>query len=140
MRKSSLDWERKFCEFAEQSGFHSERVASSGSRLDSVCDVVIVKAGKACLVEVKSTKKSIFRINGRTKSQLTELYQACEACGAIPLLAVRFKRKQWKIVRVDSFQEFTLPSLADKMEGLQFYPSNRDITALFKGGTKICPD
>lgn len=135
MRKSSLDWERKFCELAEQYGFHAERVASSGGRINAVCDVVVVKKGVAFLVEVKSTSKLVFRINARVKQQLAELVKVCESCGGIPILAVRFKRKCWKLLRLDTFEEITLGSLATGK--LRFCYPSRYADCVAKGGAKI---
>jgi len=140
MRKSSLDWERKFCELAEQYDFHAERVASSGSRFNAVCDVVIVKAGAAYLVEVKSTSKQIFRINARVKQQLADLVDACESCGGIPILAVRFKRKEWKLLRLDTFKPVTMASLAATAQNTQFYSPSCYANQVSKGGIKLCVD
>jgi len=94
-------YEREFCEYAESRGFHAERVAGSGSRKKSVCDVVLIRNGQGYLVEVKSTKDKTYYVSDKpgTRKRLNELIMVANKSGAIPLLAVRFKnrgkKKSW---------------------------------------------
>lgn len=98
----SSQYEREFCEYAENEGFHAERIAGSGSRKKSVCDVVLVKEGQGYLVEVKSTKDKTYYVSDKpdTRERLNELIKVAKNCGAIPLLAVRFKHRGKKKVWV----------------------------------------
>lgn len=88
-------YEREFCEYAENRGFHGERVAGSGLRKKSVCDVVLIKDGQGYLVEVKSTKDKTYYVSDKpdTRERLDELIKVANRSGAIPLLAVRFKSR-----------------------------------------------
>lgn len=104
LKKSASQYEREFCEYAESKGFHAERVAGSGLREKSVCDVVLIKDGQGYLVEIKSTKDNVYYVSDKPgiKERLIELINIAEKCGAIPLLAVRFKgkRKIWIIKKL----------------------------------------
>lgn len=74
----------------EGKGFHTERVASSGKRVNSVCDVVLFKLGQAYLAEVKATKFDKLRLDREQKEQLLRV----SIKHSIPALyAVRFKGK-----------------------------------------------
>jgi Holliday junction resolvase len=101
-------YEREFCEYAENERFHAERVAGSGVRKKSVCDVVLIKDGQGYLVEVKSTRDKTYYISDKpnTRERLNELIEAAKKSGAIALLAVRFKRKgkkkNWVIKKLSS--------------------------------------
>ena len=107
-------YEREFCEYAESIGFHAERVAGSGLRKKSVCDVVLIRDGQSYLVEVKSTREKTFYVSDKrdTRERLDELINAAKKSGAIPLLAVRFKskgrRKTW-VVKVLSSKISKVP-------------------------------
>lgn len=101
-------YEREFCEYAENEGFHAERVAGSGLRKKSVCDVVLIKDGQGYLVEVKSTRDKTFYVSDKpdTRERLNELIKVANKSGAIPLVAVRFKhrgkRKIWVVRMLSS--------------------------------------
>ena len=101
-------YEREFCEYAENEGFHAERVAGSGQRQKSVCDVVLLKHGQGYLVEVKSTRDATYYVSKKpdTRARLDVLIDVAKKSGAIPLLAVRFKskgkRKTWVVKMLSS--------------------------------------
>lgn len=101
-------YEREFCEYAENRGYHAERVAGSGFRKDSVCDAVLIKDGQGYLVEIKSTKDGTFYVSDNlgTRQRLNTLMRVAKKSGAIPLLAVRFKkrgkRKTWIVKMLSS--------------------------------------
>lgn len=97
-----VNYEREFCDYALERGFHAERVAGSGHRRTSVCDVVLVKNGKCYLVEVKSTLNKTYYLSDKTgvKERITKLIETAQKSGAIPLLAVRFKGKRWVVKKL----------------------------------------
>jgi Holliday junction resolvase len=99
------DYEREFCKYAESKGFHAERIAGSGAREKSVCDVVLIKDGKGYLVEVKSTKDKVFYLSDKpcVKEKARELVKVARSCKAVPLIAVRFKgkEKRWVIKKLN---------------------------------------
>lgn len=76
---------------------HGERVAGSGRRRTATCDVVAVVNSKPFLIEIKATKALKFCFSGQ---QRKELIKAAKKSGAIPLLAVRFKRRRWVVVNL----------------------------------------
>lgn len=84
--KSHLQYERDFCNMMKERGFHTERVAASGRRQYSVCDAVLFTKKEVFLVEVKSTRENVFRING-----LHGIAEKATEFNIIPLLAVYFK-------------------------------------------------
>ena len=71
--KYQLNYERQFANEMCNLGYHCERIAGSGTRQESVCDCVLFKDTKTYLVELKATKESYFRINGRTRVQIERL-------------------------------------------------------------------
>lgn len=85
--KSHLQYERDFCNLMNEQGFHTERVAASGRRKESVCDAVLFTLNKTYLVEVKSTKEKSFSL----KRGLHGLLPVCSKHNVLPLLAVYFK-------------------------------------------------
>jgi len=99
--RSGVKYEREFCRYAEEKGYHAERVAGSGKLSFSVCDVVLIKDGKPYLVEVKSTNKEIYYISSKPQSRrkIIRLIEVAEKYGAVPLIAVWFKRRKWVVVK-----------------------------------------
>lgn len=88
-------YERKLADKLENEGWHVERVASSGRRKNSVCDLVGVKNSKAYFIEVKTRNKKGFYIKP-FESDLQKLVIVSNRVGAIPILAVLIKRHGWK--------------------------------------------
>jgi Holliday junction resolvase len=88
-------YERKLADKLEKEGWHVERVASSGRRRNSVCDLVGIKSGTAYLVEVKTRNKKGFYAKP-FQNDLQNLKDVAAKVGAVPLLAVLIKRKGWE--------------------------------------------
>lgn len=84
--KSHLQYERDFCNLMKEQGFHTERVAASGRRKYSVCDVILFSKEKVYLVEVKSTAEEKFKMRG-----LHGIIEKANEFNISPLLAVYFK-------------------------------------------------
>lgn len=78
-------------------GSHAERVAASGGRQRSVCDVVAVVHGQAVFIEVKATSAPVLHAS-RFRDRLEKLRERALDCGALPLLAVLFRRRGWLLV------------------------------------------
>ncbi|GBC75047.1 hypothetical protein HRbin06_00358 [archaeon HR06] len=98
------NYEREFCDFVITKGYHAERIAGSGLRRESVCDAVLIKDGKAYLVEIKSTRDKVYYLSDKqgVRERIKELIKVSKKCGAIPLLAVRFKGKnKWVVKRLN---------------------------------------
>ena len=93
-------YERSLADKLEAEGWHVERVSSSGCRKNSVCDLVGIKDGRPYLIEVKSRKGIIFYTKSYEKD-LKDLVKTARKCGAIPLLAVLFKRRGWNFVELN---------------------------------------
>jgi len=92
---SGFRYERKLADKLEREGFHCERVASSGKRRLSVCDLVAVKDGKSYFIEVKTRNKRGFYVK-QFKNDLQRMKEVAVKVGAVPILAVLIKRKGWK--------------------------------------------
>jgi len=88
-------YERKLADKLEKDGWHVERVASSGKRRNSVCDLVGVKNGKAYLIEVKTRNRRGFYTK-KFEDDLKKLREVAIKVDAIPILAVLIKRHGWK--------------------------------------------
>ena len=88
-------YERKLADKMEKEGWHVERVASSGRRKNSVCDLVGIKDGKAYLIEVKTRNRKGFYTK-KFEDDLKELKEVAIKVNAVPILAVLIKRQGWK--------------------------------------------
>lgn len=88
-------YERSLADRLEKEGWHVERVASSGRRRNSVCDLVGIKNGKAYLVEVKTRNKRGF-YKKKFENDLKKLRDIAIKVDAVPILAVLIKRRGWK--------------------------------------------
>jgi len=88
-------YERKLANKLEKEGWHVERVASSGRRRNSICDLVGVKNGKAYFIEVKTRNRRGFYTK-KFESDLKKLVEVAIKVGAVPILAVLIKRRGWK--------------------------------------------
>ena len=87
-------YERKLADKLENEGWHVERVASSGKRKNSVCDLVGIKNGKAYLIEVKTRNKKGFYAK-KFENDLKKLKEVAIKVDAVPILAVLIKRHGW---------------------------------------------
>ena len=101
--RSQLQYERDFCDLMDKQGHHAERVASSGRRKNSVCDVIVISTNRTYLVEIRATKSKTYRI-----SNLHGIVEVSSRYNVVPLIAVRFKgnrytpgRWVWKIIAKD---------------------------------------
>ena len=101
--KSHLQYERDFCNLMKEQGYHTERVAASGRRKHSVCDVILFSKKRTFMVEVKSTSEKKFRIRG-----LHGIIEKAQEFNVAPLLAVYFKsphssrgKGRWVLKRLD---------------------------------------
>ena len=101
--KTHLQYERDFCNMMKEKGFHAERVAASGRRKYSVCDVILFSKTEVFMVEVKSTASDVFRVKG-----LRGVIEKSAEFNVIPLLAVYFKsthssqgKGRWVMKRLD---------------------------------------
>lgn len=113
-------YERKLADKLENFGFHVERVASSGGRRNSVCDLVGIKEGKVFLIEVKSRRGGVFYAN-HLMNDFERLIETSERCGAIPLLAILFKRKGWKFIELEKNNIPSKVSFTNGDKNLKFY-------------------
>ena len=84
--KSHLQYERDFCNLMDEKDFHTERVAASGRRKHSVCDVILFSKSTVFMVEVKSTGLTKFRVK-----RLHGVVEKALEFNVMPLLAVYFK-------------------------------------------------
>lgn len=116
--KTHLQYERDFCNLMKERGFHTERVAASGRRKYSVCDVILFSKSEVFMVEVKSTSFEKFKVNG-----LHGVIETAVEFNVIPLLAVYFKsshsskgRGCWVMKRLDeNIKEVKKDDRSDKV-------------------------
>jgi len=90
-----LRYERRLKEKLEKKGFLVIRSAGSFAM-----DLLAVKDGKCFVYEVKSTKQDVFYLDKKTKQQVEDLLKM-RKFGVIPYLAVYFKRKDWKLIKLN---------------------------------------
>jgi len=102
----------------KERGFHTERVAASGRRKYSVCDVILFSKSEAFMVEVKSTSLERFDMKG-----LHGVIEKAVEFNVVPLLAVYFKSSHsskgtgvWVMKRLDeSIKEIRKDDRSDKV-------------------------
>jgi Holliday junction resolvase len=87
----------------KEQGYHTERVAASGRRKFSVCDLIMFSKQEVFMVEVKSTREVKFRIKG-----LHGVVETATDYKVVPLLAIYFKSSHssmgkgcWVMKRLD---------------------------------------
>lgn len=97
-------YERQLADKLEQEGWHVERVASSGRRKNSVCDLVGIKDGVPYLIEVKTRKGNVFYTKA-FKKDLERMIKTAKRVKAVPLLVVLFKRKGWRFVELKNIPQ-----------------------------------
>ena len=93
-KKHCLEFERKCRDYILEniSGCHVVRVAGSGQQNEAVSDLILLTKISKYLIEVKSTKEKKFCFCGQQRIKLIE---TSKKINAIPILAVRFKRRTW---------------------------------------------
>ncbi|MBI5002088.1 hypothetical protein HZC31_01770 [Candidatus Woesearchaeota archaeon] len=89
------EYERKFVQLMLKKGYHCEHVAGSGKGEASVCDCVLFAHSNVYMVEVKATVDKRFYLRDSVRIQLQRLVETATKHNAIPLVAIRFKRKGW---------------------------------------------
>lgn len=77
-------------------GHHCERVAGSGTGLNSVCDCILFREGKVFLVEVKATKEPRLYMREKVKNQLAKMTAVAKKCNVGAILAVKLKYRRWE--------------------------------------------
>lgn len=116
--KTHLQYERDFCNMMKDKGFHTERVAASGRRKYSVCDVILFSKSAVFMVEVKSTASDKFRMTG-----LHGVIEKAIEFNVQALLAVYFKSShsskgsgKWVLKRLNSdLKEVTKNDRSDEI-------------------------
>ena len=123
-------------------GLHCERIAGSGRRIKSVCDCVMTYTKESYYVELKTTRKSLFRINGDVKIQLQRLCDFCVENGFNePILVVKFLRRGHVFMRLNgglpksiNYYDFN----KSPVRVLEFLSNNTSVSAVsFEGVEKV---
>lgn len=94
----SGQYERDLIRLLEKDGWVCHRVAGSGTQRTAVCDVIAIKNGKVRLIEVKAARRIYYP--SKNQEQLEELRHVASQCIATPVLAVKIKRRGWKIIDI----------------------------------------
>ncbi len=94
-------YEREFVNMMNQKGHLCMRIAGSGAGTEAVCDTVLFANGKSHLVEVKATRGLVLYVRKHIREQLNKLCTVATANNLIPLLAVKFKHKGWKLFSIN---------------------------------------
>src|SRR3989338_9539157 len=85
--------ERELIELFSEHGWRAVRVAGSGVKEESPCDIIVGKIGKkGYVVECKSSKKTTIYI---TKKQIEDFIVFSKTIGLNPVIAARFNREGW---------------------------------------------
>lgn len=105
--KPQLDYERKCREMLHNKvkGGYVIRIAGSGSQDDAVCDLILLTLLHKYLIEVKATKEIKYCFYGEQRQRLIEVAQRINA---IPILAVRFKRRNWRFFNLLTTSSMTV--------------------------------
>ncbi|MEK6889591.1 MAG: Holliday junction resolvase Hjc [Nanoarchaeota archaeon] len=114
--------ERELVEIFTQSGWRAVRVAGSGVKDESPCDLIAAKAGKkGYVVEAKSSKKNRIYIK---KDQIEDFVKFSYAIGLTAVIATRFNYEGWLFIhpsQLDDTGKYWVISLEKaKSEGKKF--------------------
>jgi Holliday junction resolvase len=94
------EYEREFVRLMNRMGLDCHRIAGSGAASEAVCDCILFYNKKTYLVEVKATKEKKLYLRGRIKDQLQKMNLVAKRNEVIPILAIKFKRRGWNLVKV----------------------------------------
>jgi Holliday junction resolvase len=92
--------ERELLEFLTKQGYVVHRVAGSGMKEESICDLVAVKDGSVQFIECKSRIR-VYYPKEHT-GQLSELIRISKSCKAKPILAVKLNYKDWQFFELEN--------------------------------------
>ena len=91
-------YERQFVNMMTSQGIFCMRIAGSGAGKEACCDCIMIKNGITHLVEVKATREKTFYIRQGIKEQLEKMIHIAKENNCVPILAIKFKHKGWKII------------------------------------------
>lgn len=114
--------ERELVEYFTENNWRAVRVAGSGVKDESPCDMIAAKSGKrGYVVEVKSSKKDRIYIS---KEQIEDFVKFSHMIGLSAVIAVRFNYEGWIFInpnQLDDTGKYWVISLAKaKSEGKKF--------------------
>lgn len=114
--------ERELVELLTENNWRAVRVAGSGVKDESPCDLITAKIGKkGYIVEVKSSKKDRIYIK---KEQIEDFVKFSYMTGLTAVIAVRFNYEGWLFItpnQLDDTGKFWVISLNKaKSEGKKF--------------------
>lgn len=101
--RSAKRYEREYADMQCSLGHHCERIAGSGSASEAVCDCILFKDGFGYLVEVKSTKETVFYIRSHVREQIERMQGTAIKQRIHSLLAVKFKHHGWKEIDITEY-------------------------------------
>lgn len=88
-------------------GLHCERIAGSGRRISSICDCILTFFKETYYVELKTTKNSFLRVNGKIRKQLQRLIDFCNENGYNPpILVIKFLRRGFVFVMLNELPKY----------------------------------
>ncbi len=95
--------ERELVELFTKKGWRAVRVAGSGVKDESPCDLLAAKPGrKGHVVEVKSSRKSNIYIS---KEQINDFVTFAYTIGLAPVLAVKFNYEGWLFLAPEQLKD-----------------------------------
>lgn len=95
--------ERELVEIFTQNNWRAVRVAGSGVKDESPCDLITAKMGKrGYVVEAKSSKKDRIYIK---KSQIEDFVKFAYMIGLSPVIAVRFNYEGWLFITPEQLED-----------------------------------
>lgn len=114
--------ERELVEYFTENGWRAVRVAGSGVKDESPCDMIAAKSGKrGYVVEVKSSKKDRIYIS---KEQIEDFVKFSYMIGLSAVIAVRFNYEGWLFIhpsQLDDTGKYWVISLEKaKSQGKKF--------------------
>ncbi len=95
--------ERELVELFTKNGWRAVRVAGSGVKDESPCDLLAAKPGrKGHVVEVKSSKKTSIYIS---KAQVNDFVTFAYSIGLSPVIAVKFNYEGWLFISPEQLKD-----------------------------------
>jgi Holliday junction resolvase len=95
--------ERELVEYFTENNWRAVRVAGSGVKDESPCDMIAAKIGKrGYVVEVKSSKKDRIYIS---KEQIEDFVKFSHMIGLSAVIAVRFNYEGWLFITPSQLED-----------------------------------
>lgn len=100
-KKKGIAAERELLHLLWDRGFGGCRVAGSGSAPHPSCDLIVGDGKRRYAIECKTSHRKNVYLN---REQVENLKEFAGKIGAVPLIAMKFAREQWRCIKPEKLE------------------------------------